>query len=118
MRAKLAVRKGAGLVLGVSVLIGIIQPAAPAVAIVAVLPNSGLPGSTCLATNGGFVYTAPDAGVSTSRLGTDAPAYYEMGKPTGAYEGQIAKAIMIVIHGGAWYTTGKEVVAATSRMEA
>jgi acetyl esterase/lipase len=50
--------------------------------------------------------------VSTSRLGTDAPAYYEYGTPTGAYAGQIAKAIMIVIHGGAWYTVGKGIVAA------
>jgi len=53
--------------------------------------------------------------VSTTALGTDAPAYYEVGKPMGEFAGQSPKATMIVIHGGSWYTTGKEVVAAMRR---
>jgi acetyl esterase/lipase len=80
-----------------------------------VTPNSGLAGSTCVPAPAPVPYTSPDAGVSTTSLGTDAPAYYEVGQPMGEFAGQSPKATMIVIHGGSWYTTGKEVVAATRR---
>lgn len=78
-----------------------------------VAPNSGLPGSTCVAAPAPIPYTAPGAGVSTSGFGPDAPAYYEIGRPTGLYEGAAAKGIMLVIHGGSWYMVGKEATSST-----
>ena len=50
--------------------------------------------------------SAPGPGVSTNALGSSAPAYYEVGEPTGAYLGQPPKGVMFVIHGGGWYQTG------------
>jgi acetyl esterase/lipase len=77
-----------------------------------VLPNSGLPGSTCVASSGGLAYGAPtDAGVTMTGLGADAPAYYEIGNPSGAFLGHAPKGLMIVIHGGGWYTVGPAAVA-------
>jgi acetyl esterase/lipase len=60
-------------------------------------------------------YTAPGAGVTTGGLGADAPAYYEVGAPTGKYAGLPPKAIMIVIHPGGWFLVGKEVLAQSAR---
>ena len=50
--------------------------------------------------------SAPAGDVSTDGLGAGAPAYYEIGEPTGAYAGQAPKGVMLVIHGGGWYSTG------------
>jgi acetyl esterase/lipase len=72
--------------------------------------NTGEAGSTCASTDGGLSYVPPTNGEFTHGLGTDAPAYYEVGLPTGAYAGQHAKGIMLVIHGGAWYLVGKATV--------
>ena len=72
--------------------------------------NTGLPGSTCAATDGGLTYTAPGPGVSTTALGT-APAYYELGAPSGAFLAQRPKGLMITIHGGGWSTVGPAAVA-------
>jgi acetyl esterase/lipase len=67
--------------------------------------NTGTPGSTCASVNGGLPYSAPDTGVSTTALGA-APAYYEVGQPTGAFLGQPGKGLMITIHGGGWFAVG------------
>ena len=69
--------------------------------------NSGQPDSICSPQ-----VVAPDgsplpAGVSTSHPAfSGAPAYYELGLPTGAYEGQPPRGVMLVIHGGGWTVTG------------
>jgi acetyl esterase/lipase len=78
-------------------------PAASAIGVGGV--NTGQPGSTCAPSDGGLAYTAPGAGISTTALGP-APAYYELGQPTGAFAGQPAKGLMITIHGGGWYVVG------------
>jgi acetyl esterase/lipase len=49
---------------------------------------------------------SPGAGVNTTALGSDAPAYYEVGQPTGAYAGRAPKGVMLVIHGGGWASVG------------
>lgn len=72
--------------------------------------NTGLPGSTCAATNADLSYTPPGPGVSTTALGT-APAYYELGAPSGAFLGQAPKGLMITIHGGGWSVVGPAAVA-------
>jgi acetyl esterase/lipase len=36
----------------------------------------------------------------------DAPAYYEVGVPTGQFEGQTPRGVMLVLHGGGWTKTG------------
>jgi acetyl esterase/lipase len=94
-------------------LIGVVE--LPATAADDVPANSGLPGSRCAATNDGAKFTAPGAGVKTTTLGSDAPAYYEVGAPSGQHAGRAPKAIMIVIHPGGWYRVGKEVVAVEGR---
>ena len=67
--------------------------------------NSWLPDSFCGADSRGAT-TAPPAGVSTTALGSSAPAYYEVGEPTGTFEGQAPKGVMLVIHGGGWSVVG------------
>lgn len=72
--------------------------------------NSGLPDSFCE----GFQYpqpAPPGAGVSTTALGAGAPAYYEVGEPTGAYAGLAPRGVMVVINGGGWYMNGPAMVA-------
>jgi acetyl esterase/lipase len=67
--------------------------------------NTGLPGSMC----GGIQWPdpgPPDVGVSTSAMGFDAPAYYEVGEPIGDFAGQAPKGVMLLIHGGGWAATG------------
>jgi dienelactone hydrolase len=67
--------------------------------------NSWLPDSFCGADSRGAT-VAPPAGVSTTGLPSGAPAYYEVGEPTGEYEGQAPKGVMLVIHGGGWSVVG------------
>lgn len=75
--------------------------------------NTGSDGSACTPLVWGpGTYPGLAPGLSTTSLGTDAPAYYEVGKPTGDFLGQRAKGIMLVIHGGGWYRVGKNIVAA------
>ena len=94
----------------VAVFVAALTSASTAAALAAT-PNSGQPGSTCVGHNGGISYTAPPNGESTTALGPDAPAYYEVGKPTGAFAGKAPRGQMIIIHGGSWHLIGKGVVA-------
>jgi acetyl esterase/lipase len=75
-----------------------------------VAANSGLPGSTCQGTDGALPYSEPDGSVSTDALGPEAPSYYEVGMPTGAFAGRAPKAVMLMVPGGGWFTVGKGVV--------
>jgi acetyl esterase/lipase len=74
-------------------------------------PNSGLPGSRCIPA---ILTPAPNtdpAGVDTNALGP-APVEYEVGQPTGKFAGKKGKRVMILIHGGGWYITGHNALAA------
>lgn len=77
----------------------------------AVEPNKGVPGSPCLGHDGGLHFTPPSSGESTTALGPDAPAYYEVGTPTGAFAGRAPKGQMMIIHGGSWHLVGRATVA-------
>jgi acetyl esterase/lipase len=66
--------------------------------------NTGFPDSMCVP-NPQPASQAPDADISTTDLGT-APAYYEVGQPTGAYAGTAPKGVMVIFHGSAWSLTG------------
>src|SRR4051794_12887640 len=78
--------------------------------------NSSAPDSFCGYDSRGATTAAP-TGVSTTSLGSGAPAYYEVGEPTGDYAGQTPKGVMLVIHGGGWFTVGGHAVE-TMRPEA
>jgi hypothetical protein len=73
--------------------------------------NTGLPDSMCMGREGPDP-SPPEEGVSTSALGPDAPAYYEVGEPTGPYAGQPPKGVMLLVHGGGWSAHGAGYVAA------
>jgi acetyl esterase/lipase len=69
--------------------------------------NSGQPDSICtnapVPSNG----SALPAGVSSSHSAfSNAPAYYEVGLPTGSYADQAPRGVMLVVHGGGWSTRG------------
>jgi len=68
--------------------------------------NSGQPDSICTDQPAPPNGSALPAGVSTSHPAfAGAPAYYEVGLPTGSYAGQTPRGIMLVIHGGGWTIT-------------
>lgn len=73
--------------------------------------NNGRPDSMCEGMPQGPDPSAPGDGVSTTALGSDAPAYYEVGDPSGDYAGQPAKGVMMIVHGGGWYVNGPSAVA-------
>src|SRR5205085_8689213 len=57
--------------------------------------NTGSPGSTCRPRVGSTA--APlQPGLNTTRLGPGAPAYYEVGTPTGIFGGQPARGVMMI----------------------
>jgi acetyl esterase/lipase len=67
----------------------------------------GQPDSVCAADPTVSDGSSLPAGVSTSHPAfPGAPAYYEVGLPTGAYEGQAPRGVMLVLHGGGWAKTG------------
>jgi acetyl esterase/lipase len=71
--------------------------------------NTGYPDSMC-SPEEGSASGDPGAGVSTDALGS-APAYYEVGQPTGSYTGASPKGVILLFHGGGWYTVGAAAVA-------
>jgi acetyl esterase/lipase len=54
---------------------------------------------------GGLKAAPLEPGTSTGLFGK-APAYYEVGAPSGLYTGKAPKGITIVVHGGAWALVG------------
>ncbi|MDQ3850962.1 MAG: alpha/beta hydrolase [Actinomycetota bacterium] len=69
--------------------------------------NSGQPDSICAENVAGTHGVPLPAGVtSTHPAFSGAPGYYEVGHPTGAEATQAPMGVMLVIHGGAWATTG------------
>lgn len=75
--------------------------------------DSGQPDSIC---RGGYAPSNGSPrppGVSTSNAAfAGAPAYYEIGQPTGAYAGRARRGTMLVIHGGSWVFNGQGAVEA------
>jgi len=69
-----------------------------------VVPNLGKRGSPCVAAP--YLGQAPgdDPSLDTTSLGPAAPTDYEIGAP--ATGGATVKRVMILVHGGGWYTTG------------
>jgi acetyl esterase/lipase len=67
--------------------------------------NTGAPDSMCV---GIYKGGGTPSGLSTSALGTGAPAYYEVGEPT---TGNPARGVMLVVHGGGWKKNGPGFVA-------
>jgi acetyl esterase/lipase len=69
--------------------------------------NSAEPGGICAPTPAASDGSPLPPGVSTAHPAfTGAPGYYEVGLPTGAFEGQAPRGVMLVIHGGGWTKTG------------
>jgi acetyl esterase/lipase len=69
--------------------------------------NSGQPDSICSdqpAPSNGSVL--PPGVVTSHPAFSQAPAYFEVGSPTGAYAGLPPRGVMLVIHGGGWTITG------------
>jgi len=73
--------------------------------------NTDQPGSKCAPTSGGLKAAPLEPGTSKDLLGR-APAYYEVGAPSGAYTGKAPKGITIVVHGGGWAVVGPGAVTA------
>jgi acetyl esterase/lipase len=50
---------------------------------------------------------SPPPGIRTSHPAfAGAPAYYEVGPPTGGYAGRAPRGVMLAIHGGGWWLVG------------
>ena len=71
--------------------------------------NTGNPDSMCMGEPKQGTYLS---GVSTKALGAGAPAFYEVGEPTGAFAGRPPKGVMLLVHGGGWSAYGSGHVAA------
>jgi acetyl esterase/lipase len=68
--------------------------------------NSAQPDSICTEWRAPSNGTPLPDGVSASHPAfAGAPAYYEVGLPTGTYAGHAPRGIMLVIHGGSWAAT-------------
>ncbi|MDP9239805.1 MAG: hypothetical protein M3O55_04090, partial [Actinomycetota bacterium] len=68
--------------------------------------NTGRPDSICRAATTTSAGRLPP-GLSTRHPAfAGAPAYYEVGGPTGAFAGRPPVGVMLVIHGGGWYAEG------------
>jgi acetyl esterase/lipase len=70
--------------------------------------NTGNPDSMCMSL---VMSDSTPAGVSTTALGSGAPAYYEVGQPTGEFAGKAPKGVILLIHGGGWFGNGAGAVA-------
>ncbi|MCW3062931.1 MAG: hypothetical protein JWN32_103 [Solirubrobacterales bacterium] len=69
-----------------------------------VAPDTGLRGSRCVAAPYLGQDPGEDPSQDTTSLGAAAPAGYEIGAPT--TRDHSVKRVMILIHGGGWYTVG------------
>ncbi|MEY2440739.1 MAG: hypothetical protein QOJ46_165 [bacterium] len=70
--------------------------------------DSGQPDSICRGVYAPSNGSPRPADVSTSNAAfAGAPAYYEIGQPTGAYAGMERRGTMLVIHGGSWVFNGQ-----------
>jgi acetyl esterase/lipase len=72
--------------------------------------NNGQPDGICA---GGTADPAPPPapGIRTSHPAfAGAPAYYEVGPPTGAYAGRAPRGVVLVIHGVGWWIVGVDAV--------
>jgi acetyl esterase/lipase len=65
--------------------------------------NSGQPDSMCVSEP--WPPATPRADLSSTALGA-LPFYYEVGEPSGAYAFQPAKGMLLLFHGGGWYSNG------------
>lgn len=68
--------------------------------------NTGRPDSICRAATTTSAGRLPPGLSSRHPAFAGAPAYYEVGGPTGAFAGQPPVGVMLVIHGGGWYAEG------------
>jgi acetyl esterase/lipase len=65
--------------------------------------NTFLPDSMCISNPWPAATPRPD--LSPTALGA-MPFYYEVGAPSGAYATQPAKGVLLLFHGGGWYSNG------------
>jgi acetyl esterase/lipase len=79
--------------------------------------NSGWPGSICTAVTLPYSGALPAGVTSTHPAFPRAPAYSEVGLPTGSHAGKAPRGVMLIIHGGSWSATGAGAVQ-TMRPEA
>ena len=71
-------------------------------------PNSGMPGSRCAAVGVDAPRPAGAKSLDTTGLGPSARAVRDRRtRPTPADRGQPAKRVMMMLHGGGWYTVGQ-----------
>lgn len=69
--------------------------------------NSGQPDSICTPDLIPYTGGPLPAGVTSSHPAfTGAPAYYEVGLPSGSHAGEAPRGIMLIIHGGGWSIAG------------
>ena len=79
--------------------------------------NSGWPDSFCTATTLPYSGGLPSGVTSNHPAFAGAPAYSEVGLPTGSHAGKAPRGVMLIIHGGSWSATGAGAVQ-TMRPEA
>ena len=68
--------------------------------------NSGWPDSFCIAATLPFPPGLPPGVTSSHPAFAGAPAYSEVGLPTGTHAGAAPRGVMLIIHGGSWSATG------------
>ncbi len=72
--------------------------------------DSGQPDSICRPLTGNASGPLP-AGVTSSHPAfAGAPAYHEVGLPTGSFAGKAPRGVMLLIHGGGWISNGSGAV--------
>jgi acetyl esterase/lipase len=68
--------------------------------------NSGWPDSFCTAETLPQSSGLPDGVISDHPAFAGAPAYSEVGLPTGSHAGKAPRGVMLIVHGGSWSATG------------
>jgi acetyl esterase/lipase len=80
--------------------------------------NTGQPDSICTGEPASATGAPTPPGLRTSHPAfPGAPAYYEVGPPSGRYAGRAPRGVMLVIHGGGWWIGGAD-AATTMRADA